>query len=204
MAKEESIVKSFRTSEAQFQEANDIFRKEGFSLSEVIRLLFDAMIREGRVPRALSTKNLEDKSDNAKAREDYVDDILDMVLPPVEGSGKTPEERLLQCIFGEPEDAKHMTNAALREWGDKWGMPDNLAISTLADLHDCGFFKEDPWFGAYDYTVDGAHLSEDDAVVMKFRENIRDNLDQMKRQMEIKAVKTLMEYDIDEGKDLEG
>lgn len=196
MAKEESVVKSFRTSEAQFLEANDIFRKEGFSLSEVIRLLFDATIREGRVPRGLSTKNIEDKSDNAKIRENYVDDILDMVLPPDGDSGKTAEERLLQCIFGEPEDARHMSNAALREWGNKWGLPDNLAISTLADLHDCGFFKDDPWFGAYDYKIDEAHLSETDAVLIKFRENIKDNLEQIKRQMEIKAVKTLMEYDL--------
>jgi antitoxin component of RelBE/YafQ-DinJ toxin-antitoxin module len=51
MARDESVVKSFRISGDQFERANEIFKKEGFSLSEVIRLVCDATIREGRIPR---------------------------------------------------------------------------------------------------------------------------------------------------------
>ena len=36
MAKDDSVVKSFRTTEEQFDQANEMFRKEGFNGSEVI------------------------------------------------------------------------------------------------------------------------------------------------------------------------
>ena len=75
MAKDDSVVKSFRTTEEQFDQANEIFRKEGFNFSEVIRLLFDATIREGRIPRGLSTRDMEDQLDAAKHRENYISTI---------------------------------------------------------------------------------------------------------------------------------
>lgn len=200
MAKDDSVVKSFRTTEEQFDQANEIFRKEGFNFSEVIRLLFDATIREGRIPRGLSTRDMEDQLDAAKHRENYISSILDKAIPNFDGNYASAEERLLDCIFGKKQDACDMTNAELRDWADKWGLPDNLSAATLADLYDCGFFAKDPWFGEYDYSVDyDAGDIADMAVTHRFEENLKDNIFQMARKMQIKAVKTLMEYDKVEG-----
>ena len=200
MAKDDSVVKSFRTTEEQFDQANEIFRKEGFNFSEVIRLLFDATIREGRIPRGLSTRDMEDQLDAAKHRENYISSILDKAIPNFDGNYASAEERLLACIFGKKQDACDMSNAELRDWADKWGFPDNLSAATLADLYDCGFFAKDPWFGEYDYSVDyDAGDIADMAVVHRFEENLKDNISQMARKMQIKAVKTLMEYDKVEG-----
>ena len=200
MAKDDSVVKSFRTTEEQFDQANEIFRKEGFNFSEVIRLLFDATIREGRIPRGLSTRDMEDQLDAAKHRENYISSILDKAIPNFDGNYTSAEERLLACIFGKKQDACDMSNAELRDWADKWGLPDNLSAATLADLYDCGFFAKDPWFGEYDYSVDyDAGDMADMAVTHRFEENLKDNIFQMARKMQIKAVKTLMEYDKVEG-----
>ena len=105
MAKDDSVVKSFRTTEEQFDQANEIFRKEGFNFSEVIRLLFDATIREGRIPRGLSTRDMEDQLDAAKHRENYISSILDKAIPNFDGNYASAEERLLACIFGKTQDA---------------------------------------------------------------------------------------------------
>lgn len=196
MPKDDSLVKSFRTTEAQFNEANEIFKKEGFSYSEVIRLLLDATIREGRIPRGLSTKSVEEISDKSAHREAYVDSILNMVLPNPRHEGLTAEEKLLRQIFGEPEESKNMSNASLRDWGNKWGLPEELSIATLADLHDSELFSDDPWFGDYKYENDPSIGSEDLLTVMMFRENIRSNLEKVKNSLEARAVKILMEYNI--------
>ena len=84
MAKDDSVVKSFRTTEEQFNQANEIFRKEGFSFSEVIRLLFDATIREGHIPRGLSTRDMEEQMDAAQHRENYISSVLDKAVPDFE------------------------------------------------------------------------------------------------------------------------
>lgn len=202
MAKDDSVVKSFRTTEEQFEQANEIFRKEGFNFSEVIRLLFDATIREGRIPRSLSTRDMENQLDVAKHREDYISSVLDMAIPNFDGNYSSAEERLLACIFGkEQQNASDKSNAALREWANKWGLPDNLSVATLADLYDCGFFAKDPWFGEYDYSIDYDAGVADAAVIHKFEENLKDNISQIARRMRIKAVKTLMEYDKMEDKE---
>ncbi len=204
MSKEESVVKSFRIPEGQFEQANEIFKKEGFSLSEVIRLVCDATIREGRIPRALSTKEMETKLDAAQKRESFIDSVLGMAgVVPEKQRGLTIEERLLKTIFGEKCDAADLSNGELREWSKKWGLPDNLAISTLADLHDCGLFTESPWRGAYAANITPVlPFSEktDDALqnavtVMEFENNIKDNLEQIKRQMQIRSIKYLYESD---------
>lgn len=196
MPKDDSVVKSFRTAEAQFNAANEIFKKEGFSFSEVIRLLLEATVREGRIPRALSTKTMEEMSDKAVYRENYIDRILDMAIPNPRYNSMSAEQKVLRCIFGEAESSKDMTNASLREWGDKWGLPEEFSIATLADIHDSGFFPEDPWCGDYNYSIDGIGDGlEDTAVIFKFRDNLKDNLDKIRHKMEVKAVKVLMEYD---------
>lgn len=197
MGKDGSVMKSLRVPEELFNEANGIFRREGFSFSEAVRLLLEATVREERVPRGLVTKNTEELSDKAAHREAYVDSILNTVLPNPDYKGLSAEEQLLQQIFGEPEEAKDMSNARLREWGDKWGLPDNLSVATLADLHDSGLFGDDPWFGDYDYQVE-ENDDENVIVLMKFRDNIRDNLEKVSKKLLCKAIKTLMEYDIKE------
>lgn len=196
MAKDESVVKSFRTTEEQFARANEIFHKEGFSFSEAIRLLFEATIREGQIPRCLSTRDMEDRQDAARKRDEYISGILDTAIPNFDGKFASAEERLLACIFGQKQNASDMSNAELREWAGKWGLPDNLSIATLADLYDCGFFAKDPWFGEYKYHADnGSDEMKDAAVVHRFEMNLMDNLSQLKRSMQVRAVKFLMEYD---------
>lgn len=203
MAKDDSVVKSFRTTEDQFRRADEIFRKEGFSFSEVIRLLFDATIREGRIPRSLSTRDIEDKLDDSKRREEYIDSVINMAVPASQHVGESAEEKLLRIIFGETDPDK-MSNAELREWGNKLGLPDTLSVSTLADLYDCGYFPNDPWGGAYDCiinpeTTPGSNKLDENlanaCIIMKFEENIKDNLDQLRRKMQVNAVKYLLEYD---------
>lgn len=195
MAKDDSVVKSFRTTEEQFSQANEIFRKEGFSFSEVIRLLFEATIREGRIPRSLSTRDMESAADTAQRRENYVNRVLDMVAPDKSDGHITAEERLLNCIFGKPESANDMTNENLRDWAGKWGLPDNLSVATLADLHDCGLFKENPWFGDYDYPIDyGTGQFGELMASIRYKQNICDNMEHVKHQMQVKAVNYMMNY----------
>lgn len=195
MAKDDSVVKSFRTTEEQFSQANEIFRKEGFSFSEVIRLLFEATIREGRIPRSLSTRDMESAADTAQRRENYVNRVLDMVAPDKSDGHITAEERLLNCIFGKPESANDMTNENLRDWAGKWGLPDNLSVATLADLHDCGLFKENPWFGDYDYLIDyGTGQFGELMASIRYKQNICDNMEHVKHQMQVKAVNYMMNY----------
>ena len=202
MAKDDSVVKSFRTTEEQFEQANEIFRKEGFNFSEVIRLLFEATIKEGRIPRGLSTRDMEEQLDAAKRRDNYISSILDKAFPNFDKDYASMEERLLACILGKEKGACDMSNAELRDWADKWGFPDNLSVATLADLHDCGFFAKDPWFGEYDYRVVNDNSDMADMIVTHlFEENLKDNISQIARKMQIKAVKTLMEYDIVEDKE---
>lgn len=196
MAKDDSVVKSFRTTEEQFSQASEIFRKEGFSFSEVIRLLFEATIREGRIPRSLSTRDMESAADTAQRRENYVNRILDMVIPDKSDGHITAEERLLNTIFGRPESANDMTNENLRDWAAKWGLPENLSIATLADLHDCGLFKENPWFGDYDYPIDYSTGQFGELMAsIRYEQNIRDNMEQVKYQMQVRAVNYMMNYD---------
>ena len=205
MGKDESIVKSFRISEEQFERANEIFKKEGFSLSEVIRLVCDATIREGRIPRGLSTKEMEPKLDASQVRENYIDGILKMAgIVPQNERGLSPEERLLKNLFHEKETAGEMSNGELREWAEKSGLPDTLSAATLAELHDSGFLPKDIWDGDYKANIEpvkhpGSNELDEDLqtamLIMNYQNNIKDNLDQMKRKMELKAIKYLMELD---------
>jgi len=204
MARDESVVKSFRISGDQFERANEIFKKEGFSLSEVIRLVCDATIREGRIPRGLSTKEMESKLDNSQNRENFIDGVLSMAgVVPKKQRDMTTEQRLLKALFNEPADASDLSNEDLREWAQKWGLPDNLSIGVIAELYDCGLFKKDPWEGIYDSNIAPASRPgsnkidaqlQDAMVTMECQNNITDNLEQIKRQMHAKAVKYLMEY----------
>ena len=202
MGNDNSIVKSIRISGEQFEQANDIFKREGFSFSEAVKIFLEATIREGRVPRSLSTRAMENKLDDAKMRDDYVSDILSSVLPQKSESSSN-EKRLVAAIFGH-EHASDMSNAELREWASKWGLPDSLSVATLADLYECDLFTEDPWHGEYDYECMPAtnagskqldeHLSNA-MTLMKFRDNLNNNLEQMKHKMHVAATKTLMELD---------
>lgn len=199
MGKDNSVVKSFRTTEEQFSRANEIFLREGFNFSEVIRLLLDATIREDRIPRGLSTREMEDQMDAARHRDDYINSIINTAVPGFcdsPDSGKTAEERLLDTIFGRKDHASEMSNAELRDWGSKWGLPDTLSTATLADLYDSGFLGTDPWSGDYDYDMEcEPGCQENMAALVKLRDNLEDNLSQLVRKMRISAVKTLMEYD---------
>lgn len=197
MGKEESVVKSFRTTEEQFNRANEIFLREGFSFPEVIRLLFEATVREGRIPRGLGTREMEKKADAARNRDDYISSILDAAVPGFcKNSAKTAEELLLDTIFGRKGHASDMSNAELRDWGSRWGLPDTLSAATLADLYDSGFLGTDPWRGDYDYEMEcEPGCQENMAALMKFRDNLDDNIRQLSHRMRINAVKVLMEYD---------
>ncbi len=202
MGADGSIVKSIRVSGEQFEQANDIFKKEGFTFSEAVKLLLEATIREGRVPRSLSTRDMEDKLDDARMRDDYVSDILGTVFPQVTGAVST-EKRLLAAMFGH-EHASDMSNAELREWAAKWGLPDSLSVATIADLYECELFTKDPWQGEFNYECMPAvsvgskkideHLAQS-MTLMKFRDNLNNNLEIMKHKMQVAATKTLMEMD---------
>ena len=189
--KDDSIVKSFRVPESMFEQANDIFKKEGFSLSEVIRILFQATIREGRVPRGLSTREMEVKSDAAKTRENYMNSILAKAIPNFDG--KTTESKLLDCIFGTEKQASDMSNAALRDWASSWGLPETLSIATLADLYESKLFGQDPGDGVYDRALlaDGDCSSE--TVVMICKENLKQNLQHIMTDLEIKSMTKLLQ-----------
>ncbi len=205
MAKEEKegkIVKSFRISEDIFERANDIFMKEGFSFSEVIRLLCDATLKEGRIPRGISTKDIEPKLDTAQKRESYIDSILQMAgIVPEKQRSMTNEEKLLKTLFHEDCKADELSNSQLREWAAKWGFPDDISVATLAELHDCGIFPNDPWYGIYDANIQPVNPAngrtdenlKDAMIIMSLEDNIKDNLEQIKRQFQTRAVKFLFE-----------
>lgn len=188
--KDDSIVKSFRVPESMFEQANDIFKKEGFSLSEVIRILFQATIREGRVPRGLSTREMEVKSDAAKTRENYMNSILAKAIPNFDG--KTTESKLLDCIFGTEKQASDMSNAALRDWASSWGLPETLSVATLADLYESKLFGQDPWDGAYDDALPDDGNFTPETVVLICKENLKQNLQHVMTELEIKSMKKLL------------
>lgn len=189
--KDDSIVKSFRVPESMFEQANDIFKKEGFSLSEVIRILFQATIREGRVPRGLSTREMEVKSDAAKTRENYMNSILAKAIPNFDG--KTTESKLLDCIFGTEKQASDMSNAALRDWASSWGLPETLSIATLADLYESKLFGQDPWDGVYDRALPADCDFSSETVVMICKENLKQNLQHIMTDLEIKSMTKLLQ-----------
>ena len=207
MGKDESIVKSFRIPERQFEQANEIFKKEGFSFSEVIRLMCDAAIREGRIPRGLSTKEIEPKLDSSQARENYIDGVLQMAgIVPKKMQDISPKERLLKALFEENRSSSELSNREIREWGEKWGLPDELSIGTLAELRDLEVLPRDPWDGAYKADIQPAKYCgngeteidenlQNALVIMKFGANLRDNLEQVRRKLETKAMKYLLELD---------
>lgn len=189
--KDDSIVKSFRVPEFMFEQANEIFKKEGFSLSEVIRVLFQATIREGRVPRGLSTREMETQSDAAKMRDDYMKDMLSAAIPSL--NKNSVEERLLDTIFGKEQAASEMSNAVLREWASTWGLPDTLSIATLADLYESKMFGEDPWGGIYDNALPYNHEFSPETVLMISKENLRQNLKNIISGMEVKSMTKLLQ-----------
>lgn len=189
--KDDSIVKSFRVPESMFEQANDIFKKEGFSLSEVIRILFQATIREGRVPRGLSNREMEVKSDAAKTRENYMNSILAKAIPNFDG--KTTESKLLDCIFGTEKQASDMSNAALRDWASSWGLPETLSIATLADLYESKLFGPDPWDGVYDKALPDDGNFSTETVVLICKENLKQNLQHIMTDLEIKSMTKLLQ-----------
>lgn len=189
--KDDSIVKSFRVPEFMFEQANEIFKKEGFSLSEVIRILFQATIKEGRVPRGLSTREMETQSDAAQIRESYMNGILSKAIPNFDG--KTVENRLLDCIFGKETQVSDMSNASLREWADNWGLPDTLSIATLADLYESKLFGQDPWDGAYDEALPSNGNFSPETVVLISKENLKQNLQCIMTELEIKSTTKLLQ-----------
>ena len=206
MSNDNSVVKSFRTSEEQFNQANEIFKKEGFSFSEVVRLLFEATIKEGHIPRILNSKERESEFDNARMREDYITSILNMGISNrnKENVNKSAEDKLLDALFGKEKTASEMSNAELREWAAKWGLPDNLAVSTLEDLYKCGLFISDPWVGDFEYdicpeTYSGSEIIDKNLmnalVIMKFKDNLNNNLEKVKHKMLVSATKELIELD---------
>ena len=200
--KDDSIVKSFRVPESMFEQANEIFKKEGFSLSEVIRVLFQATIREGRVPRGMSTREMETQSDAAKVREDYMNDMLTTAIPSL--NKNSIENRILDAIFGKEQAVSEMSNADLREWASTWGLPDTLSIATLADLYESEMFEEDPWGGIYDAALLSNHEFSPETVLLISKENLKRNLQTIMSDMEVKSItKLLQDYTkYEEGKTL--
>lgn len=198
MSKDESVVKSFRVNEGLFNQANEIIKAEGFAFSEVVRLLLEATIKEGRIPRSLSTKEMEETMDAAQNRNAYIDHLLDSVLPySSESQSKyTAENNLLRSIFGEEDESKYKSNAELRKWADQWGLPDNLSVATLAELYDCGLFSKNPWL---DGSFDCDEIFHEDLSMMTVmelmtkKENLEENLEKMKHDLYVRAVKTLIE-----------
>lgn len=189
--KDDSVVKSFRVPESIFEQANEIFKKEGFSASEVIRVLFNATIREGRIPRGLATREMESQSDAAKIRKEYMDSILARAVPGIDG--KSAEDRLLECIFGREETVSEMSNASLRDWASRWGLPDTLSVATLADLYESGIFGRDPWGGVYDGMLeDAGDFSAEDALFAS-RENLKHNLGSIMTELEVRSLSRLLQ-----------
>lgn len=204
MAVTESVVKSIRIPTSLYEEANEIFKKEGFSFAEVIRLVCEATVKEDRIPRGLSTKELETKLDESQMRESYIDSILGMAgIVSKHDRGLTAEERLLKSIFNENKASSDMSNREVREWAKKWGLPDDLSVATLADLHDCGLFPEDPWSGDYTtniYPVKAGSREPDETmqnvmIIMAMQNNLTDNLEKVKKKLQAKAVNYLMQMD---------
>lgn len=189
--KDDSVVKSFRVPESMFEQANEIFKKEGFSASEVIRVLFNATIREGRIPRGLATREMESQSDAAKIRKEYMDNILARAVPGIDG--KSAEDRLLECIFGREETVSEMSNASIRDWASRWGLPDTLSVATLADLYESGMFGRDPWGGVYDGMLEETEdFSAEDALFAS-RENLKHNLGSIMTELEVRSLSRLLQ-----------
>lgn len=189
--KDDSVVKSFRVPESMFEQANEIFKKEGFSASEVIRVLFNATIREGRIPRGLATREMESQSDAAKIRKEYMDNILARAVPGIDG--KSAEDRLLECIFGREETVSEMSNASIRDWASRWGLPDTLSVATLADLYGSGMFGRDPWGGVYDGMLEETDdFSAEDALFAS-RENLKHNLGSIMTELEVRSLSRLLQ-----------
>ena len=99
MAKEESVVRSFRVNETLYNQANEIYKKDGFAFSEVVRLLLEATVREGRTPRSLSTREIEEKMDAAMYRNAYIDNLLDSVVPYSPESNSTYSRYIFLSVF---------------------------------------------------------------------------------------------------------
>lgn len=204
----DSVTKTFRAPAAQFDAANALFNKEGYTFSGAVRLLLDATIREGRIPRCLKPDTKKVDRDSSEA---VIEPFIADILSPITGDSSstpsiTPEERLFNALCGYDRVTSDMTDAELREWASRCGLPDDLSISTISELRDSGLFPSDPWAGEYVYRTEPANSFDSDTPdpalkrtmeLMLLRDNLSHNIDMVKHRLKINAVKALMEAECD-------
>lgn len=186
------VPKQVRVCGEEFDAANEIFKKSGFTFSDVVRMVISKTIQEGRIPLALSCRENEKMLDDGMQVDRYMDDILAMV--GVSDNDVPAIEKMFSRIFG-PSDASDMNAAQLREWGARTGLPDTLSVGTLADLFDHGPFAKDPWSGGCDADIKQTGTEENMMILMQDMANIRWNLENTKNEMVARASKFLMEFD---------
>ena len=162
---------------------------------EIDEISDDVYILSGK----LSISEINEKFELNIDSDEY-DNLADFLLSelnhiPTEGEVfELPElAKLLDCIFGTEKQASDMSNAALRDWASSWGLPETLSIATLADLYESKLFGQDPWDGVYDRALpaDGDFSSE--TVVMICKENLKQNLQHIMTDLEIKSMTKLLQ-----------
>lgn len=203
------VMRHVRVAEDQYDAAMEVLKKEGFTFSDAVRMLLATIIKEKRLPRALSTKEDEALADESAVRENYIDRLIKSA-----GFERgNAEEELYKVIFG-PENVSEMKNSDLREWAQSVGLPDELSIGTIADLFDNWYMPKNPFSGKIDARPNpawahgkGEKVTIDSAVqctllMMEDQENLRMNLNEMRDKMLAKGIKYLYErYNLNDKND---
>lgn len=200
MSNEESVVKSIRVQQELLDRANVVFAEEGLSFSEAIRVFLAKVVDAGRIPRILNDEEISKKADAAKKRTAYIDDALNAVIPHYDDDRPSAADRILNAIFGRSGNSDDVSDEDLLDWGRQYGFSDKLSPAALAELYDCGDYSNDPWFSPYSYET--AYDSDEVvelAISHRMEENLKDNLEQVKRTMQIRALSYLLEKKASKG-----
>lgn len=152
--------------------AREIFEGEGKSISQAVREYLEETVAQGKSPIRHALSESEQAYKAMLRKEERAIDLICGTTPQKikDGNAKTPEEMLLNVIFGEGT-AKEMSDAELRRWGNSVGLPESLSLTVLSELHDCGLFPKDVCYVDDEYRI---KVNDD---LTYGADNIRQNLE---------------------------
>lgn len=178
-----TVIKSYRVDSGTLKKVNTILARDGVTISEAIRMYLKKIVENDGLPRGLisNTNDIDYASNDGQGQ--YIDNIIHEAFPD-----DTTGKLLLDGVLGA-KNSEDVSDSELRNWAAKWGLPDGLSITTLAELRDCGLYTSNPWIGVYDTDDDCTELVD----ILTVRENLSQNIENVSNKMHIAAVKNLME-----------
>lgn len=191
--KEQGITLAFRSSAEAANSFKEIVEKHGYTMSELFRQFMEYTVKTGEIPKFAGSKDADKELSIEEKQDRYVDQLIRSTFPGISEKRKSPEDSLIDDLYGI-QKTENMSGEDLRDWGSKWGLPNSLTLSTLAELRDCGMFTTNPWYGEYEYELkdDDTEKREDFLDLMECRDNLTHNINKVAHKMHVRSMKYLM------------